>query len=556
MTTSAPARTRGTFRRGSIGLRVLAAIGVVVVAFAALQVVYFPRQQIGELDAALDRKAIAIIRLIGYVVAPSLEFDDKQAAIDVFEGAALDPDFLGAVLLSEDMQRTIAAFRPESVPLEGLAAGGASIPARATSGTSMQMIDVGNVRRLVAPVVSQGGQRAFLVVAFSRAGITAEAAEVQRTTLAISATMLLAGLLLAWFLGRSLNGRIEVLVDASERIAHGDLSSAAVPTDAVTAANDDVGRMAVAFKRMVESQRQLVRQLASTGTQLAAAANQLGAAAQQQERGAAEQSTAVTETRKTMESLLASARDIASAAQGVLGNAERGQQNSQVVAERIAALSRQTQRITEILEVIKGIATKSDILALNAALEGTKAGEAGKGFSLVADQIQRLAENVMGAVKDIKELTTDIAGATQSTVLATEESTKLAADTTRSARQITLITQQQQSGTEQVTSAMELVSSIASQAADGSRDAVSSATELRRLTELLQTLVGRFKLGDDTAGAAGAGATGAGAAGAGGGNGSGVGAGVGSGVAAVAGFGGVGGSNVRGGGGRGDAAAG
>src|SRR4029077_20627123 len=124
------------------------------------------------------------------------------------------------------------------------------------------------------------------------------------------------------------------------------------------------------------------------------------------------------------------------------------QENSQVVAERIAALSGHTRRISEILEVIKDIANKSDLLALNAALEGTKAGEAGRGFSLVAAQMQRLAENVMGSVQDIKKLVADIRDASQAAVLATEEGTKLADATTEMARQIRLITQQQQTGTE------------------------------------------------------------------------------------------------------------
>src|SRR5690606_23040553 len=132
------------------------------------------------------------------------------------------------------------------------------------------------------------------------------------------------------------------------------------------------------------------------------------ASAQNQERGSTEQSSAVEETNRTLGSLLASAREIAQAAQGVTRNAEQTQDNTTSMADRIAALSRQVERITEILERIKGIASKSEILALNAALEGTKAGEAGRGFSLVASQMQRLAENVMEAVREIRDLTEGI----------------------------------------------------------------------------------------------------------------------------------------------------
>ncbi|MGC4113811.1 MAG: methyl-accepting chemotaxis protein [Myxococcales bacterium] len=138
------------------------------------------------------------------------------------------------------------------------------------------------------------------------------------------------------------------------------------------------------------------------------------------------------------------------------------------------------------------------MLALNAALEGTKAGEAGRGFSLVATQMQKLAENVMGSVRDIKELAATITQATQASVLATEESTKLAADTTQSARQIAQVIGQQQNGTEQVTLAMNEVSKIAQDTTEASVASVHCSQSLIALSETLQSLVNRIT--DDAAG--------------------------------------------------------
>lgn len=145
---------------------------------------------------------------------------------------------------------------------------------------------------------------------------------------------------------------------------------------------------------------------------------------------------------------------VTSVAQSMLENAESTQRNNQIITERIGELVSRSQRIAEILEVIKDIANKSELLALNAALEGTKAGEAGRGFSLVANQMQRLAENVMGSVRDIKQLTVAIREATNASVLATEEGTKLTADTTRSAREIAHIVHEQQGGSVQSLAAL------------------------------------------------------------------------------------------------------
>lgn len=468
------------WKSGSLGRKVLGAITIVVLAIVGFQVVYFPEQQIDQLTRALETKAFSLSRLVAHTAAPSLEFDDKETAVEVLRGAQRDDEFVGGAILSEDGKEVLASLNVEKMKM----------PSGLAWSEQPQSSYVEGLFQVVAPVKSKGGAKGILVMSFSREKITAEIQRVRKTTVVISTAMLLVGVAIALGLGRSLTRRMQVLVEAAEAVAQGDLTRTAAGAEA----EDDVGRLAAAFNRMVVSQRQLVKQITETAVQLSTSASEFSANAQQQERGASEQSAAVNETRRTMENLLESAREIAKTATSVLGNAERSQSNSQVVAERIAALSAHTQRIAEILEIIKDIANKSDLLALNAALEGTKAGEAGKGFSLVASQMQRLAENVMGAVKDIKELTTTITSATQATVLATEESTKLSADTTRSSRQIALIIQQQQSSTEQVTSAMELVSDIAVQTATGSKEIVASASELRHLTERLQALVGQFKL--------------------------------------------------------------
>ena len=87
--------------------------------------------------------------------------------------------------------------------------------------------------------------------------------------------------------------------------------------------------------------------------------------------------------------MASSAHKIAESSNDVLKNAELTLETHDIVGHRIAALIDHTQRINELLELIKNVSNKSEILALNAALEGVKAGEAGRGFSLVAAQMQR-----------------------------------------------------------------------------------------------------------------------------------------------------------------------
>ncbi len=240
--------------------------------------------------------------------------------------------------------------------------------------------------------------------------------------------------------------------------------------------------------------RKLVQEIVGVSAQINSAAAEMSAAANQHEQGAAEQVSAVEETRRTIGSLMETGDQVNAAIDVVLRNAEQTQAKNQLIGESIAKLSGTTERIGEVLETIRDIAHKSDLLALNAALEGTKAGEAGRGFSLVATQMQRLAENVMEAVVNIKTLTADVRRASGGSVLATEEGTKLAHETTRSAREIRMVMQQYQAGTAQVSTAMNDISHVGQQSALGSRQVLTGSKDLATLSERLLQVIERFRL--------------------------------------------------------------
>src|SRR5690606_24265254 len=104
----------------------------------------------------------------------------------------------------------------------------------------------------------------------------------------------------------------------------------------------------------------------------------------------------------TMHSLAQSSGHVAESVGGVLKDAERARENSDLTAERIAELNGHSLRISELLDVIREVAERTDLLALNGSLEATRAGEAGRGFSLVAGEMRRLAERVKSTVDDLR----------------------------------------------------------------------------------------------------------------------------------------------------------
>jgi len=271
---------------------------------------------------------------------------------------------------------------------------------------------------------------------------------------------------------------------AAHAIAKGDLRAIVEGT----------GELPDSFRGMLESLRGMVQQIRETSVELASAAAEIFAASQEQEAAAASQSSAMVEISRTMDSLSESAAHVSDAVQGVLGNAERTLHNTDDMVRRIGELTSHANRIGEILEVIRDIADRSDLLALNGSLEASHAGEGGRGFALVASEMRRLAERVTASVSDVKKLVSDIRDSGSSTVMATEESKKLAEGTTDAARQITFVTQQQRSGTEQVSQSIKGIADVVSQAVSATSQTRTSAQGLKTQADRLSTLVKRFEL--------------------------------------------------------------
>jgi len=254
------------------------------------------------------------------------------------------------------------------------------------------------------------------------------------------------------------------------------------------------GDLPDAFRDMIQNLQAMVREIRETSVQLATAATEIYAASQEQEASATSQSTAMVEISRTADSLSEAAAHVSDAVAGVLSNAERTLGTTEQMVVRIGELSAHAGRIGEILEVIRDVADRSDLLALNGSLEACRAGEAGRGFSLVAAEMRRLAERVTASVHDVKNLVTDIRASGSSTVMATEESKKLAESTTEAARQITLVTQQQRSGTEQVSQSVKDIAHVLAQAVAATTQTRTSAEDLKVQADRLAGLVRRFQL--------------------------------------------------------------
>src|SRR5439155_3186113 len=168
------------------------------------------------------------------------------------------------------------------------------------------------------------------------------------------------------------------------------------------------------------------------------------------------------------------------------------------------ALGEKSDQIGEMIEIVNGIADKTQLLAINAAIESAAAGEFGRRFAVVASQVKELADESKEATRPVKSIVSEIQTATNSLVLATEDATKEADVGSQLAARaggaideivamihtITLATQQQRAASERAENTMHDIAAVAQDSAASSAQAAEGAARLSVTAGELHALIG------------------------------------------------------------------
>ena len=322
---------------------------------------------------------------------------------------------------------------------------------------------------------------------------------------------------------------LRAMAGAAEQIAAGDLRSTIKPQSP----NDVLGN---AFARMSENLREQIRGLIEGANVLGSAASEIVASTAQLAASASESAAAVTETTTTVEEVRQTAQVASQKAKLVSDNAQKAAQISlsgrkstedvaagmnrirqqmEAIAASMVRLSEQSQAIGQIVATVEDLATQSNLLAVNAAIEAAKAGEHGKGFGVVAQEVKSLAEQSRQATNQVRTILGDIQKATGAAVMATEEGGKAVEAGTRqtevaggsiqalagsvneaaqAATQIAASSQQQLVGVDQVAGAMESIKQASAQNVAGAKQLETAARNLNELGQRLKQMVERYKV--------------------------------------------------------------